>query len=152
MIANPPYPVCVLYVCITQTCLFVSCESGGGATSNDRLWEGLSVCVVSDSRQGVNSMSERQRQIDWVKVSCYERNGRSAICDGTSMILSGNPPPPPLKIHVPNLFSPQDSTDSGLRSQTGWQSFSRPPNLTPLYPTPTQTLPHARQSSFHLGW
>lgn len=59
--SSPPcvMSVCArLYVCITHTCM-------GGATSNDRFWQGLSVCVVSDSTQGVGSTSERRRA-DWL--------------------------------------------------------------------------------------
>lgn len=73
---------------------------------------GLYVCAVSASTQGVSSMSERQRQIDRVRVRRYKRHESSAICEGMTMILSNNPPNLVLKSMSP-IFSPrQDSKDT----------------------------------------
>lgn len=141
MSSNPPLPsACVcLCTCMAHTCLFVCCESAGwvgGVTSNDRLWKGLSVCVVSDSMQGVSSASECQGQIEWVKIWLENAcNERPAICEGMSMILSCNPPS--QKTMSP-IFSPfRTPQTQGLHSQIGWQRFSPPSNSTPPHHLPT---------------
>lgn len=134
-------------MCLTRTCWFVSCEFflEGGGSSNDRLWEGLCVCVVSDSTQGVSSMSEHQRQIDWVKVLCYVCNERSAICEGVLMILSNNPPF--LKSMSP-IFSP--SRTPKTRGSSAVRSSDKASPVPP-HPTPSQTAPCQTQQ-LSLGW
>lgn len=135
-----PYTVCVCvctyaslihgYLCLVTRGVVM------GGTSNDRLWGGLNVCVVSDSKQGVSSMSERQRPIDRVIVWHYVCNERSTtICEG----LWSCPVIPLPKICVPNLFSPQDSKDLGALL-SDW--VAKPFPSTP----PHSILPHLELS------
>lgn len=102
------------------------------ATSNARLWEGLSVCVVSDSTMGSVVCLNVNDRLTKLKCSVY--------CTIVKACLWSCPIIPLPKIHVPNLFSLQDSTVT----LGGKASPVHPTTSQNLAPCQTQQLPLGR--------
>lgn len=134
-------------VCMYMHCNYLSCELGWGHIKWQTLERIICLCGVWFHAGGQQYVCVLEADRLSSNLTGYVWDECSAICKGTPMVSSSNPPLP--KIHVPHLVSLQDSTNTGLCSQTGWQSLSLPPDSLPC---PVSNSATCQTEQLPLGW